>query len=509
MGYTNTNRKRTTVNTNWADDNVLDNGLEFHFPIQDGMTVSKNDFLQLNDNGEIFIVGESGSVRTTIPLGQDVQWSESLSPENDKDNLTRWIDDKNFIMCFSHYNSVLRSYSVYAQGGSVTEAGNLLFLNAPTLLSSNGQYAEFDLDRTTLEGNRVNGLFSISIYRSSTQLSQALPFEYSKDTQEFTLGEPISEGYLSGDSRDIVLTTNIGAGKYLIASNHYRTTGAVIVTVTDLSITIGEKLNWARARYGDIVYINDNKVILLSHTYASKMEAKILNIEGDVITQGNTTLGDFQLYAETTSTNRLNRNNKFHTAMNSVSGGGREVREQTYDAVNDVVIFNPGSVNLTQASFVISDISFYNVTGAIAVSGSIDNTIPTVFIVDFANGAVTQKTVGTTSGRHVGCDVNYAGGLVFCYASASDNTARGVASYGRLGDITSNLDAEKIIGVASDSLGHIQVSGSMITNSNLNLAVNSRVYVDGAGGISTTNADGSLYVGFAIKTDSFILELTK
>ena len=110
---------------------------------------------------------------------------------------------------------------------------------------------------------------------------------------------------------------------------------------------------------------------------------------------------------------------------------------------------------------------------------------------------------------YVGCDVNSVGKVVFSYASDSGQTASGISSYGELGDMVSNLDPEKTIGIASDSLGNVKINGSVITNSSLDLIINSKVYVDGTGVISTTNSDGAISIGFAITNTSFILTITR
>ena len=101
--------------------------------------------------------------------------------------------------------------------------------------------------------------------------------------------------------------------------------------------------------------------------------------------------------------------------------------------------------------------------------------------------------------------INSQGDVVFNY----NNANKGTTSYGTVGDILSNLDPEKTIGVASDSLGNVEISGSVITNSSLNLTINSKVYVDGTGVISTTKSDGAISIGFAITTTSFILTITR
>jgi hypothetical protein len=516
MGYTNTNKKRTSVNTNWADDNALNESLEFHFPIQDGAIVNKNDFLQLNDEGEVYSVFSTGTKPTTVPLGRAGEWSYEMAPETDKDNLTRWIDDTNFIIFFAHMN--VREggkYEAYLQGGSVDQNGNFYFSNDPMLVGG-GNLLEFDFNQIVVEGNFVNGLCSVSEDSWNNQGSFARAFQYSIETQEFTLGETFDDGFPMGHENSPVLTNNVGHNKYLVScftqESEIAGNEAFIVTINDdLEISIGKKTGLPEGfSYGNLVRINNDKVILLANTRDAKLAAQILNIKGGDVRLGNESRGDFMLFGEILATDKLSiKENKIYILMASTSSNDHLVRELAYDAVRDEVMFSPGEVTLPVRA-VSTDISFYDGSGVVLIAGVVNTDIPTLFIVDFATSSVVQKLVGERSALHLGCDVNANGGVVFSYAS-NDSTfrAEGLCSYGQIGDLVSNLDYQKTIGVASDSMGHVYVSGSVITNPSLKLKINSRVYVDTAGKINTENADGAVHIGFAITNDSFILEVSR
>jgi hypothetical protein len=487
-------------------------GLTHKFPIQSGQTISKNQFVQVDDAGGIFGVTATGSVPISLPIGLTQTYSEEVAPEQDRDNLVRWIDDTNFIFFFSHYDSSTRSYEAYLIGGSVDKDGKFSYKKEPTKVSD-GRYIEFDLDKTTLSNIVVNGLCS-TVSNTRNANAKGIAFEYTIETQEFKLGEPFTEDYGSGDSRNFVATDSLGAGKYLIASTYYFPFDTIynpfvrIATVTDLVITISVKtpIEQSQGR-GNIVNINDQKAILLFLSSSGKIQSTILNIDGNVITIGNTSIAPEETFNGYQSTSKLTANNKFYCA--TTERNGARVIEPTYDTASDTVIWGTKGVVIGNGFALFNtDMSFYPTTNVVVVSG-VENNVPVLNIVDFASASVIGKTVGTTSGNNVGCDVNSIGGVVFSYASDGGQTATGLSSYGTLGDIVSTLDPERTIGVASDSLGNVEISGSVITDSSLALVINKTVYVNGLGIISTTNADGSIAVGYSISSTSFILNISK
>lgn len=493
-----------TEDSSTATGNI--DGLTHKFPIQSGQTISKNQFVQLDDAGAIFGVKATGSVPISLPIGLTQTYSEEVAPEQDRDNLVRWIDDTNFIFFFSHYDSSTRSYEAYLIGGSVDKDGTFSYKKEPTKVSD-GRYIEFDLDKTTLSNIVVNGLCS-TVSNTRNAPAKGIAFEYTIETQEFKLGEPFTEDYGSGDSRNFVATDNLGAGKYLLASTYRDTQAVYIANVTNLEITISVKTPILSSQgRGNIVNINDEKAILLFLSSSGKIQSTILNIDGNVITIGNTSIAPEETFNGYQATSKLTANNKFYCA--TTERNGARVIEPTYDTASDTVIWGTKGVVIGNGFALFNtDMSFYPTTNVVVVSG-IENNVPVLNIVDFASASVIGKTVGTTSGNNVGCDVNSIGGVVFSYASDGGQTATGLSSYGTLGDIVSTLDPERTIGVASDSLGNVEISGSVITDSSLALVINKTVYVNGLGILSTTNADGSIAVGYSISSTSFILNISK
>ena len=493
-----------TEDSSTATGNI--DGLTHKFPIQSGQTISKNQFVQLDDAGAIFGVKATGSVPISLPIGLTQTYSEEVAPEQDRDNLVRWIDDTNFIFFFSHYDSSTRSYEAYLIGGSVDKDGTFSYKKEPTKVSD-GRYIEFDLDKTTLSNIVVNGLCS-TVSNTRNAPAKGIAFEYTIETQEFKLGEPFTEDYGSGDSRNFVATDSLGAGKYLLASTYRDTQAVYIANVTNLEITISVKTPILSSQgRGNIVNINDEKAILLFLSSSGKIQSTILNIDGNVITIGNTSIAPEETFNGYIATSKLTANNKFYCA--TTERNGARVIEPTYDTASDTVIWGTKGVVIGNGFALFNtDMSFYPTTNVVVVSG-VENNVPVLNIVDFASASVIGKTVGTTSGNNVGCDVNSIGGVVFSYASDGGQTATGLSSYGTLGDILSTLDPERTIGVASDSLGNVEISGSVITDSSLALVINKTVYVNGLGILSTTNADGSIAVGYSISSTSFILNISK
>ena len=473
-------------------------GITFKFPIQSGQTIAQNDFVQLSDSGEIFEVASTGSVPITIPIGSGAEYSQTLAPDQDKDNLVRFVDNaENFILFFcAGYNA-----GTYFQGGKVDDLGNFTYLNSPILNSTSARYIEFDIDETTFGQPVVKGCCSYAQETASNLYGMA--FEYTVATQTFVFGAEFDFGSNLGDNDTAGNITNVGSGKYILVSTRSNVT--FIATVSNLAITKQANTTIpSNSEKGHFVKISNDKVIwvVLAQTYTT--DAYIFDISGNVITVGNKSTSTWNNYNFSSATRQIDSDNKFYMCMPSTGMGNNLIAQQTYDSVNDIVVFNNNRLELNTNIFV-TDISYNPSTNIVIVSGAVNYNIPSASIINFASSSIINKTVGVSSGIHNGMGINSQGDVVFNY----NNANKGTTSYGTVGDILSNLDPEKTIGVASDSLGNVEISGSVITNSSLNLTINSKVYVDGTGVISTTKSDGAISIGFAITTTSFILTITR
>jgi hypothetical protein len=444
-------------------DSVSTDGITFKFPIESGQTISENDFVMLNDSGEIFEVAATGTVPISIPIGSGAEYSQTLAPSQDRDNLVRFVDN--------------------------TER----------------TYLEFDIDETTFGQPVVKGCCSYA--KNFDNLLYGMAFEYTVATQSFVFGAEVDFGSNSGSSDGAGYITNVGAGKYILASNNssvgYST---FIINVAGLVITKQADTTVPSNRgRGNIVKISNDKVIfcVLDTNYVTA--AYIFDISGNVITVGNKSTSTWENFNFSSATRQIDSDNRFYMCSPSTGFGGNPlIAQQTYDAINDIVVFNNNRLQLDTNIFV-TDISFDPTTNIVVASGVFNNNIPVAAIINFASSSIINKTVGVSSGVHNGMGINSQGDVVFNY----NNANKGTTSYGQLGDILSNLDPEKTIGVVSDSLGDVKINGSVITNPSLNLTVNSKVYIDGTGIISTTNSDGAINIGFAITTTSFILTITR
>ena len=472
-------------------------GITFKFPIQSGQTIAQNDFVQLSDSGEIFEVASTGTVPITMPIGSGAEYSQTLAPNQDRDNLVRFVDNaENFILFFcAGYN-----IGAYFQGGSVDDLGNFTYRNSPILQDASARYIEFDIDETTFGQPVVKGCCSYVKSTGSNLYGKA--FEYTVATQTFVFGAELDFGSNLGDNDTAGNITNVGSGKYILFSTRSNVT--FIATVSNLAITKQANTTIPSNRErGHFVKISNDKVIWVVLSINYNTDAYIFDISGNVITVGNKSTSTWNNFNFSQATRQIDSDNRFYMCMPSTMGGNPLVSQQTYDSVNDIVVFNNNRLELNTSIFV-TDISYNPTTNIVIVSGSLSS-IPSASIINFTSSSIINKTVGVSSGSQVGMGINSQGDVVFNY----NNANKGTTSYGTVGDILSNLDPEKTIGVASDSLGNVEISGSVITNSSLDLTINSKVYVDGTGVISTTKSDGAISIGFAITTTSFILTITR
>ena len=491
VGYNGSENVRIT-----SSDFTSDDGITFKFPIESGQTISENDFVMLNNSGEILEVASTGTVPLTIPIGSGAEYSQTLAPSQDRDNLVRFVDNtENFILFFTSGGAS------HFQGGRVDDLGNFTYLNSP-ILQAAATSIEFDIDETTFGQSVVRGCCS---YGKSTDSNlYAMAFEYTVATQSFVFGAEIDFGGNLEDSDTAGNITNLGAGKYILVSTRSNVT--FIITVAGLVITKQANTTIPSNRErGHFVKISNDKVIFCVASPSYNAAAYIFDISGNVITIGNQSTSTWMNFNFSAATRQIDSNNIFYIcAPGTGFGENNFISQQTYDPINDIVVFNNNRLQLDTA-IIVTDISYDPTTNIVIASGRTSANIPSASIINFASSSIINKTVGVSSGNQNGMGVNSQGDVVFNY----NNANKGTTSYGRLGDIVSNLDPEKTIGVASDSLGNVEINGSVITNSILDLTVNSKVYVDGTGVISTTKSDGAISIGFAITTTSFILTITR
>tara|TARA_B110000977_G_scaffold43781_1_gene59407 strand:- start:15023 stop:16780 length:1758 start_codon:yes stop_codon:yes gene_type:complete len=479
------------------------------FPIKNGQTIVENTFVQLDNNGEIFNIESSGSIPLQFPVGSSYEYSTTFAPENtSSDNLVKFVDDReNFIMFFSNRNSN-NLYDGMFVGGSVDALGNYDIKNEP-VDANDGKFINFDIDQTTFGQSTVKGLCTFS-----TQNSQNLwgnTFEYVVATQVFTFGQVQQIAPNMGGNQYGKALVNIGSNKYLSEGGQYNMDEEVFVltvsgnVITKQTPTILPNNNGA----GTFIKISNDKVISIRKSQNYKIEAQVLNISGNDITLGTLSESTWNEYGNMYATQVLNSNNQFYLYNQSGSGGAGSIRQQTYDSATDTITFDDANMQLTEG-IQPSDMFFNLASEQVIISGAGQNTgVPMVVVMQFGKNII-NSTLGIASNYYVGSGMNSFGEFVFNWNQDSNSAnKKATTSYGRVGDIISNLDYMGLIGVATDGIGNVKISGSVVTDSNLTLAINQDVYVSGQGTISTTFSNTSSVIGYSISATSYILNINK
>jgi len=476
------------------------------FPIKNGQTIVENTFVQLDDNGELFNIESSGSIPLQFPIGSGKEYSSTTSPSEIANNLVKFVDDpENFIMFYSHRNSN-SNYDGMFIGGKVDSLGNFDFMNAP-VVGNDGRYINFDIDQTTYGQSTIKGLCTFS-ETSSPPLS-AQVFEYDVATQLFSFGQTqVIDSNLGGNQYGKGLV-NVGSDKYLVSGGSYSVDEEVfILTVSGTVITKQTPTVVAQNQGAtSFLKITNDKVIQLSKSMQYTIQAQVLSISGNTISLGTVSNSTWNEYGYIYDTDKLDSNNRFYLYQQNNMGGSGYIYQQTYDSATDTVSFDDVRTQLTNL-IVPSDMFFDLVTDKIVISGATNYNTPSVSVMKFGANVI-NSTIGVASQQFVGAGMNSLGDLVFNYNAGGNSSFLGTATYGTVGNIVSNLAYSGLIGVATDSVGSVKISGSVVTDSNLTLAINQDVYVDSSGVISTNFTAGAFVIGYAISSTSYILNINK
>ena len=505
LEYASLNFGMTMTESSTPSSGAVDS-LIHKFPIQSGQTIAENTFVQLDDNGELFNIESSGTIPIQFPIGSGEEYSSTTSPSDTANNLVKFVDDtQNFIMFYSNRVNG-QDYDGMFIGGEVDSLGNFDFQNAP-VKGNEGRYINFDIDQTTYGQSTIKGLCVFS-ETSGANLS-ANVFEYDVPTQLFSFGQSqVIDANLGGNSFGTGLV-NLGSNKYLVSGGGYSVDEeAFILTVSGNVITKQTPTVVANSQ-GNTTFlkVTNDKVIQLSKSPNYKVQAQVLSISGNTISLGTVTSSTWTNYGYIYDTDKLDSNNRFYLYKQDDNGSFGYIYQQTYDSVTDTVSFDDVS---TRPTNMISptDMFFDLVTDKIVISGAIDYNIPSVSVMKFGANVV-NSIIGIASQQFVGADMNTLGNLVFNYNAGGNSGQKGTVAYGTVGDMVSNLDYAGLIGVATDGVGNVKISGSVVTDSNLTLAINQDVYVDGTGVVSTTYSNTSSVIGYAISSTSYILNINK
>ena len=476
------------------------------FPIKNGETIVENTFVQLDDNGEIFNIESTGSVPMQFPIGSGKEYSSTTSPSETANNLVRFVDDtQNFIMFYSHREN-FSDYQGMFIGGQVDSLGNFDFKNAP-VKGNDARYINFEIDQTTYGQSTVKGLCTFSETPQPPLSAQV--FEYDVATQVFTFGQTqVIDSNLGGNNFGKGLV-NVGSDKYLVAGGGYSVDEEVFILTVSGTVITKQTPTVVAQNQGASTFlkITNDKVIQLSKSMSYSVQAQVLSISGNTISLGTVTSSSWQEYGFIYDTDKLDSNNRFYLYQQNNNGGNGFIKQQTYDSATDTVSFDDATTQLTNL-ISPTDMFFDLVTDKIVISGAINYNFPSVSVMKFGANVI-NSTIGVASQQFVGAGMNSLGNLVFNYNAGGNTGTKGTATYGSVGDIVSNLDYSGLIGVATDSVGSVKISGSVVTDSNLTLAINQDVYVDGSGVVSTNFTAGAFVIGYAISSTSYILNINK
>jgi len=505
LEYASSNFGMTMTESSTPSSGTVDS-LIHKFPIKNGQTIVENTFVQLDDNGELFNIESTGSIPLQFPIGSGKEYSSTTSPNDTANNLVKFVDDtQNFIMFYT--NRVSGSdYDGMFVGGQVDSLGVFDIKNAP-VQGNDGRYINFDIDQTTYGQSTVKGLCTFSLTQGASLSAQV--FEYDVATQVFTFGQSqVIGSNLGGNSFGKGLV-NVGSDKYLASGGGYSNDEEVFILTVSGTVITKQTSTVVPQNQGNTTFlkITNDKVIQLSKSTNYTVQAQVLSISGNTISLGTLSSSSWQEYGFIYDTDKLDSNNRFYLFQQDNNGGNGFIHQQTYDSVTETVSFDNVSTRLTNL-ISPTDMFFDLVTDKIVISGAINYIVPSVSVMKFGANVV-NSTIGVASQQFVGAGMNSLGNLVFNYNAGGNSGTLGTATYGTVGDIVSNLDYSGLIGVATDSVGNVKISGSVVTDSNLTLAINQDVYVDGSGVVSTTYSNTSSVVGYAISSTSYILNINK
>ena len=505
LEYASSNFGMTMTESSTPSSGTVDS-LIHKFPIKNGQTIVENTFVQLDDNGELFNIESTGSIPLQFPIGSGKEYSSTTSPNDTANNLVKFVDDtQNFIMFYT--NRVSGSdYDGMFVGGQVDSLGVFDIKNAP-VQGNDGRYINFDIDQTTYGQSTVKGLCTFSLTQGASLSAQV--FEYDVATQVFTFGQSqVIGSNLGGNSFGKGLV-NVGSDKYLASGGGYSNDEEVFILTVSGTVITKQTSTVVPQNQGNTTFlkITNDKVIQLSKSTNYTVQAQVLSISGNTISLGTLSSSSWQEYGFIYDTDKLDSNNRFYLYQQDNNGGNGFIHQQTYDSVTETVSFDNVSTRLTNL-ISPTDMFFDLVTDKIVISGAINYIVPSVSVMKFGANVV-NSTIGVASQQFVGAGMNSLGNLVFNYNAGGNSGTLGTATYGTVGDIVSNLDYSGLIGVATDSVGNVKISGSVVTDSNLTLAINQDVYVDGSGVVSTTYSNTSSVVGYAISSTSYILNINK
>lgn len=469
--------------------------LERRFPVETGKTITKDAVVMLNNSGEVYPIEFTGSTPFELPIGQEYIWGAGINPQNPTN--THFVAEKEFII-----NYEAPGAGTQVIGGSVDSAGVFTYGASIIINPTNNPYSVASaIDGSTYGQPTVSGI-SLSFFNNGTF---ATAFTYDRATKTFTKGSVLQTGLVGGTNTGLAITS-IDAGRYIVSSaadkDVYLLTvsGTTIIKTTTLPVPNS-------VRGSAITKISDTKVVVLYIQNTFKNEAQIVNISGDTLTLGNLATSTYENFgSDFLATPILSLAGKFYPT-NSISSGFAQnlaLYEYSYNAGTDTISINNTPIIEPTSNFNATDLAYYQPTNRIIASGSF-NSNPVIVIIDFDTSTFAEQTLNfDKSGSSGSSAIDADGDIVCVYRDYVDGTS----SYGRIGDIVSNLDPTKRLGVAAES-GSVSVgvslAGSIATSSSGGLTPNGSAFVAQTGVISATTSFDAINIGKAISTTDYLL----
>ena len=467
---------------------VADVGVEFE--IQTGKTISENSVVMLNNAGQVYPIEYTGSKNFDLPIGAEHIWGSGVNPQNPTN--THFVAEKEFVINYEEPGG-----GVQMIGGEVDTLGNFTYGTKQQVFSANNPFTIASaIDVSTYGQSTLSGI-SIAYYSSGSTGTFAKAFTYDRATKVFTFGASLQIGTATGSVG--VAITSIDNGRYIVSST--QDNSVYLLNVSGTTTTKTTTLNVsAMNRNTAITKISDTKVIVLYMNNSFFTDAQIVNISGNVLTLGNIATSTYNNYNTFLATPILSSTGKFYASA-LISGGGFTqffgLYEYSYDVGTDTISINNTPKTETTGNFSGYDLAYYLTTNRIIVSGTTFNNNPAILIVDYDTSTFTPQVLDFTgTGFFTSSAIDADGDIVVVYNDTND----GKSIYGTLGDLVSNLDPTKVIGVVSKVKNDkciVSLKYSVATLPSGGLTINAPVYVSLKGEITDTTSFNSMSIGRA------------
>ena len=470
------------------------------FEIESGKTVSKDDLVMLNDAGKVYPVESTGSKNFDLPIGSEHTWGSAVNPQPNIN--THFVAELEFIINYEENGN-----GVQMIGGVVDSSGAFTYGTKQEVFAGNNPLAIASaIDGSTYGSATVSGV-SLAFYGGAGGAGTlARAFTYDKATKVFTFGVAITIGTTSGFNTGLAISS-IDANRYIVSSTPDDSVYLLTVSGTTTSLTTTLSVPAMRI-YTAITKISNTKVIVVYVNGSYNTDAQIVDISGNALTLGNIATSTYTNFSTFLATPTLSSTGKFYTSAlvlgDDFSTNYFSLYEYSYDAGTDTITINNTPKAETTGNFTGSDISYFLPTNRIIVAGTISSN-PAILIIDYDNSTFTPQLLDNSgNGNNTSSAIDNDGDIVVVYNDSNN----GKSIFGTIGDLVSNLDPTKIIGVAvegSNALANVSLNNSVCNASGL--TINGSVFVSLKGVISNTTSFDAITIGKALSTTEYLIKI--